>query len=121
MLEIYNLRDSTHTVVKGPFGEPEFQLSDGYAVPSGIMGFSDIQVTDNYIYAVFHGRTFRELSMQKKYIDGGQYVYVFTLTGMPVRKYVLDCFVYGICVDEGNGVIWATDVNRDEPVVRFRL
>ena len=58
MLEIYNLKDSTHVVCMGPHGEPEFQVSGGYGIPTGIMGFSDVQVTDRAIYAVFHGRSF---------------------------------------------------------------
>jgi hypothetical protein len=55
VLEVYNLKDSTHVVCKGPHGEPEFSQSEGYAIPTGFMGFSDVQVTDHYIYAVFHG------------------------------------------------------------------
>ncbi len=120
VLEIYNLQDSTHVVRFGPYGEPEFRVSEGYAVPSGIMGFSDVQVTDHAIYAVFHGRTFKELSQQRgELIDGGQYIYVFSLTGEPLCKYVLDRFIYGICVDEKNKTIIATDVNSDQPIVMF--
>lgn len=121
VIEIYNIKDTTYTVTKGPFGEPEFRISGGYAVPSGIMGFSDIQITDNYIYAVFHGRTFKELSQQKEHIDGGKFIYVFDLKGKPIIKYVLDSYIYGIFVDEKNGVIWATDVNKDQPILRFNI
>ena len=53
--------------------------------------------------------------------DGGRYIYVFSLTGEPIRKYVLDHYVYGISVDDLNGRIIATDVNSDEPVVKFGL
>jgi hypothetical protein len=66
VLEVYNLKDSTHVVCKGPHGEPEFRQSEGYAIPTGIMGFSDVQVTDHYIYAVFHGRTFKEYLQHKQ-------------------------------------------------------
>lgn len=121
VLEIYNLKDSTHTVVMGPAGEPEFQLSGNYAIPSGIMGFSDIQVTDYFIYTVFHGRTFEEIQKQKEPIDGGQFIYVFDLQGNPVCKYVLDRFIYGIYVDEVNHLIWATDVNNDQPIIKFDI
>ncbi len=121
VLEIYNFKDSTHTVIVGPAGEPEFQMSGNYAVPSGIMGFSDIRVTGKYIYAVFHGRSFKELQQQKELIDGGQFIYVFDLQGNPVRKYILDRFIYGINVDEVNQVIWATDVNNDQPIVEFDI
>ncbi|NDW11632.1 hypothetical protein D0T50_01860 [Bacteroides sp. 214] len=121
VLEILHLNDTTHITLEGFGGEPEFRLSDNYAVPTGIMGFSDIQITERYIYAVFHGRTFKEMSQQKEHIDGGKYVYVFTLTGEPVRKYVLDAFIYGIYVDEAEGIMLATDVNQDQPILKFRL
>ena len=121
VLEIYNLKDSTQVVRIGPCGEPEFKISNGYGIPVGIMGFSDIQVTDQAIYAVFHGRTFKELSRQPKgkEVDGGRYIYVFSLQGEPLRKYDLDRYVYGISVDEKRGVITATDVNSDEPIIEY--
>ncbi len=122
VLEIYNLKKNTHVVCTGPNGEPEFKLSGEYAIPTGIMGFSDVQVTDKAIYAVFHGRTFKELMQQKEQIiDGGQYIYVFNLKGEPVCKYVLDRFIYGIYVDETNKTITATDVNSDQPIAIFHM
>ncbi|ADV43347.1 BF3164 family lipoprotein [Bacteroides helcogenes] len=125
VLEVYNLKDSTHAVWIGPGGEPEFQISQGYGLPTGIMGFSDVQVTDSAVYAVFHGRTFKEIaqSAQKsiELPDGGQYIYVFSLKGEPLRKYVLDHYVYGISVDEEKGIILTTDVNKDEPIIEYKL
>ena len=123
VLEIYNLKDTSHVVRIGPHGEPEFKVSGGYGIPAGIMGFSDIQVTDQAIYTVFHGRTFKELSQQPrgKEIDGGQYIYVFSLKGEPLMNYVLDRYIYGISVDEERGIITATDVNSDEPIVEFKM
>lgn len=122
VLEIYNLKDSTHVVRVGPCGEPEFKISGGYGLPTGIMGFSDVQVTDRAIYAVFHGRTFKEISQQKEpIIDGGRYIYVFSLQGEPLCKYTLDRYIYGIHVDEEKKIITATDVNSDQPVVEFRI
>lgn len=53
VLEIYNLKDSTYIACVGPNGEPEFQIAQGYGIPTGIMGFSDIQATDSAIYVVF--------------------------------------------------------------------
>ena len=36
-------------------------------------------------------------------------------------KYVLDHYIYGISVDEERGIITATDVNSDEPIVEFKM
>lgn len=125
VLEVYNLKDSTRIVSIGPHGEPEFQISEGYGIPTGIMGFSDVQVTDNAIYAVFHGRSFKEIaqSAQKgiELPDGGQYIYVFSLKGEPLCKYKLDHYVYSISVNEEKDVIHATDVNKDEPILEYKL
>lgn len=124
VLEIYNLQDSTHVVRIGPHGEPEFQVSQGYGIPTGIMGFSDVQVTDRAVYAVFHGRSFKEIAQNARkgiHVDGGKYIYVFSLTGEPLRRYVLDHHVCGISVNEREGVILATDVNKDEPVVKYEI
>lgn len=125
VLEIYNLKENTHVVMYGPNGEPKFQFTEGESIPVGIMGFSDVQVTDKYIYAVFHGRTFKEIQASHQQggtpEDGGRYIYVFDLQGNPVRKYTLDHAVYGIDVDEETGTIIATDVNSDEPIIQYRI
>ena len=124
VLEVYNLKDSTHVVRIGPHGEPKFKLSEGYGIPTGIMGFSDVQVADSAIYAVFHGRSFKEIARNAQkgiQVDGGQYIYVFNLKGEPLCKYVLDHFIYGIFVNEQKGTILATDVNKDEPIVEYQM
>ena len=120
VLEVYSLKDSTHVVRIGEHGEPEFKISDGYGIPTGVMGFSDVQVTDSAIYAVFHGTSFKEIARQSGSLpDGGKYIYVFSLKGEPLCKYVLDHYVYGIWVDEATKTIMATDVNNDQPILKF--
>ena len=123
VLEVWNLRDSTHVVCQGPMGEPEFRISEGYGIPTGIMGFSDVQVGDSAIYAVFHGHSFRDIAREvqqgKPLPDGGKYLYVFSLKGEPLVKYELDHYIYGISVDEEKGYFVATDVNRDEPIWKY--
>ena len=120
VVEVYDLKDSTHVVHIGEHGEPEFKISDGYGIPTGIMGFSDVQVTDSAIYAVFHGTAFKEIARQSGRLpDGGMYICVFSLQGEPLCKYVLDHYIYGIWVDEATKTIIATDVNNDQPILKF--
>lgn len=122
VVEVHNLKDGTEVVRIGEHGEPEFQISDGYGIPTGIMGFSDVQVTDSAIYTVFHGTSFKEIAKHSGRLpDGGKYIYVFSLKGEPLCKYVLDRYIYGICVDEATKTIVATDVNNDQPIVRFHF
>jgi len=122
VLEIYQDNDSIPQVLIGPNGEPEFQEKNGYAIPAGIMGFSDVQVTDHAIYAVFHGRKFKDMPTDpSKFVDGGQYIYVFDLKGNPKCKYTLDRYINGMFVDEKAQIVYATDVNNDQPLVYFEL
>ena len=125
VVELWQLSDSTRTVLMGPGGEPQFRVHQGYGIPTGIMGFCDVQVADKAVYALFQGTSFKEiaLSMQRGETmpDGGRYLYVFSLTGDPLRRYVLDRPVTGIAVDEERGVLLATDTNSDTPVVEYRL
>ena len=86
------------------------------------LGFSDVQVTDSAIYTVFHGTSFKEIARQSGRLpDGGKYIYVFSLEGEPLCKYVLDHYIYGIWVDEDTKTIIATDVNDDQPIVMFSI
>ena len=123
VIELYDLQDGTNKNLRGPLGEPVYQTTqDGWAVPVGIMGYSDIQITDRYIYAVFHGRTFKEIASNPDGTpDGGRYIHVYEHDGTPVCRLVLDHAIYGIDVDEEDGIIWATDVNTEEQIVNYHL
>ena len=82
-----------------------------------------MQVGDEAIYAVFNGQSFREIAQSlqegKDLPDGGKYVYVFSLTGEPLCRYELDHYIGALCVDEAGRMFVATDINKDEPIVRY--
>ena len=48
VLEVYNLKDSMEVIRIVENGEPKFKIFEGYGIPSGIMGFSDVQVNELY-------------------------------------------------------------------------
>lgn len=126
VIEIRHLNDSTQNVILyGPNGEPQFKESGGYGIPIGIMGFNNIQITDNYIYATFNGTTFKEIiaKFQKgeNSENGCKYIYVFDLKGNPIRKYTLDCSIGCLYVNEKEGYILGADMESDEPIVKFKL
>ena len=125
-IEIYNLNENTHKVLYGPAGEPEFQTGkDGSGIPSGIMGFSDIKVTNKHIYAVFQGIKFKDklatYQRGERPEDGGRFIYVFDLQGNPVCKYTLDHAIYGIDINEETNTIVATEVKSDDPIIEFKI
>lgn len=125
VLEIYDLNNQSHHVVYGPQGEPEFQTAGTIGIPTGIMGFSDIQVTGQYIYALFHGTKFKDIIQAgregKTLESGGRYIYVFDLKGNPVRKYTLDRHIMGFHIHEAQGQLIALDVNSNQPIVICEL
>lgn len=125
-LEIYNLKDSTHKVLYGPEGEPNFKIgNNGSSIPIGIMGFSDIKITNKHIYAVFQGIKFKEIlktyQQGKEPEDGSKFIYVFDLQGNPVQKYTLDHAIYGIDINEETKIIVATEVKSDDPIIEFKM
>jgi hypothetical protein len=125
VLEIYHLDSGMHTVVYGGAGEPQFQEAQGESIPNGIMGYFDVQMTDNYIYALFSGRTLKDIQKNamegKRNERGGKYIHVFDTDGNPVCMYILDRAVCGIDVHESEQIIYAVDANSDEPVVVFHM
>ena len=125
VLEVWNVKKNTHKVIKGKLGEPEFEILPEYALPSGVRGTNDIQVTDRAIYVLFRGVSMKEemLAYQKgtPLPTGGKTIRVFSLDGKPLKQYKLDHSVCGIWVDEQAGKMWALDGNNDEPLVEYRL
>ena len=125
-MAIYNLKDSTHKVLYGPEGEPNFKMgNNGSSIPIGIMGFSDIKITNKHIYAVFQGIKFKEIlktyQQGKEPEDGSKFIYVFDLQGNPVQKYTLDHAIYGIDINEETKIIVATEVKSDDPIIEFKM
>ncbi len=122
VLEIYDIKaDSIINIVYGKSGEPDFIDKGAYAVPNGIMGYSDVYVGKKNIYTVFWGRAFKDIRSNPHNPEGGNLIQVFDLIGNPVRQYVLDKYITGFSVDEEAGKIIALDVNSDQPVVEFQL
>ncbi|MDH6391539.1 hypothetical protein M2480_002534 [Parabacteroides sp. PFB2-12] len=125
VIEIYSATGETQAIIKGKQGDPQIHISGGRAIPQGIMGFSDLQVTDQHIYASFSGITFDEkmaaYQREEEPESGCRRIYVFDLTGRPLRKYTLDHPIEGFHVDEARGLLTATDVNSDDPIIQFHL
>lgn len=123
VFEIYNIKNNTYRVIYGPKGEPEYKVSrDGYSIPTGIMGYGDIQVTSKYIYAVFNGRSFKEIMKDPQNTpQGGENLLVYDHNGAPICKLKLDHSISGIHIDEESGIFWATDVNSEEQIVLYEI
>ncbi|GHT71278.1 hypothetical protein FACS189455_2700 [Bacteroidia bacterium] len=122
VIELYSLGgDSLICTIKGKHGDPVFRYSKGYAIPTGIMGYSDVFVGDKYVYALFWGHSFDDLKREIVTVEGGNQIHVFDLAGNPVKCYHLERYITGFCVDEKHSVILGLDVNSDQPVVECKI
>ncbi len=122
VLDIYNLTTGKHYHIVGPDGEPQYQTTpEGYGIPVGAMGYTDLQVTDKYIYTVYQGTTFKDIMKDTTLKQGGNRFRIYNLQGKLLKEIRLDHFVLGLHVDESRHVFFATDVNADQQIVRYPL
>lgn len=122
VLEIYNVnRDEMVAVKTGKHDEPDFKVKGIHAVPCGIMGYSDIYVGENEIYALFWGHSFDDMKRSKTPIQGGNQIEVFDLKGEPLKKYVLDRKIAGFDIDEANKRLIALELDSDRPIAVYEL
>ena len=123
VLEIYDLqKEKVVQIVGKDAGAPQFKNNGGYAVPTGIMGYSDVYVGKEYIYALFWGNSFDEIKQQgSAHQEGGQFIQVFDLQGNPVRQYQLDRLITGFHIDEVEGMLIGLDVNSNQPIIQYRF
>ena len=122
VIEFYDLKNkSLVNIFYGTHGEPQFSIAEGYAIPKGIMGYSDIYVGKTHIYAIFWGHSFESIMNggQNDTGEGGRYIHQFDLKGNPVKEFILDKHITGFLVDEENRRIIGLDVNQDQPIVEF--
>jgi len=91
VIEVYNLKtDETINIMYGTLGEPEFATQDTYAVPNGIMGYSDIHVAKDKIYTLFWGTSFKDIRKNPlNRMEGGNLIQVFSLEGQPIIQYTI--------------------------------
>lgn len=121
-LDIYDMHRQRHIGSTGKDGEPKFNVgSDGYGYPAGSRCYYDVQVTDNYIYAVYDGRKFEDMMKEEPHTQGGKSLRIFNHDGKIVKHYVLDHPLAGIYVDEANATLYGMDVNADQQVVKYLL
>jgi hypothetical protein len=119
---IYNMNSkSIVKIVYGSYGEPEYIDKGAYAVPNGIMGYSDVQVGKNKIYALFWGRTFKDIRANPNMKEGGNMLEVYDLQGNPLCRYILDKYITGFCVDEKDNTMLALDINSNKPLIKYKL
>ncbi|PKQ66530.1 hypothetical protein BZG01_10925 [Labilibaculum manganireducens] len=92
----------------------------GYGVvfaKESCIGFLDVVSKDNFIYALYSGRTRKEFGMEA-YM--GNKIFVFTHLGVPVEYYKLDIDIRTFDIDE-NGAICGLTINPYPQLVKFPI
>ena len=82
------------------------------------MGFADLEVSDDFVYALYSGRTFVEYKLEKWL---GESIRVYDWHGNLKKEYRLDVPVLNICVDEKGKRIYAFANIPDPTLVYFDL
>lgn len=122
VLEIYNVkRDEMIAIKTGKHDEPDFVVKDIHAIPCGVMGYSDVYVGENEIYALFWGHSFDDMKRSKTPLHGGNQIEVFDLQGEPLKKYVLDRKITGFDIDEVNKRLITLEIDSDRPIAVYEL
>lgn len=80
--------------------------------------FRDLSVTDNRIYALYSGRSFKDYRQAS---DECAYIYIYDWEGNRKEIYQLDIPVRCFYVDEQEHVVYAIANNPDPTLVRFAL
>lgn len=120
VLEIYDInKERIINIVGHEDNEPQFIAKGNYAIPNGIMGYSDVYVGQEHIYALFWGHSFIDIKNGKINKEGGNVVHVFSLDGTPKIEYKLDSHITGFHIDEKNKLIIGLDVNSNQPLKKF--
>ena len=122
ILEIYNIKEERIiAIINSKNGAPQFSEKENYAIPNGIMGYSDVHVSDDAIYALFWGYSFKDMQNGKIKQEGGNRLQVFDTKGNPLEEYILDRHITGFCIDKTRNRLLALDTNSDQPIIEYDL
>ncbi|WP_026956352.1 BF3164 family lipoprotein [Algoriphagus vanfongensis] len=121
-IEIIDLKNESSKLIYGPTHTiPYFKISYSIGYQMADFGrestsrYMDVSPVKDSFFALFYGKTYRELSDSENL----NRIFEFDYEGNLLNQYQLDYPVYGIEVDEKNRAIYAVTVDREPNLVRF--
>ena len=81
-------------------------------------GFFSVQTDDQYIYALYSGKTYEDHGTQFGYCD---YLLVFDWDGNPVKAYHLEMPLTTIYWNRSEQILYGLSIDEEEHLVRFTL
>ena len=84
-----------------------------------VRGFVDVACDDNYIYALYSGRTINSYGAESGY---GKHLLVYDWAGNPIRRYILDIpLLWRIYFDRERNRIYGIANNPEGVLVQYQL
>ncbi|MBP3833630.1 MAG: hypothetical protein ILA03_06705 [Bacteroidaceae bacterium] len=86
--------------------------------PDCRVGFCGLTCTDNYIYALYSGKTMENLTSAFR----ASHVFVYDWEGRPVKRYELEKELFGdIGVDEDAGILYGISYDPEGCIIEYKL
>ena len=114
ILHFYNFHNDSISLIKKiekkyPKYKPQ-ELNDGYGsiiALDNIVGYISIEVTDEFVYALYCGKKIEELLNNNVVTKTSNEIRKFDWDGNIINKYILDVYCQNISVSNDNSIIWA--------------
>ncbi|WP_019539948.1 BF3164 family lipoprotein [Proteiniphilum acetatigenes] len=84
----------------------------------GPIGFCDLDCDDDYVYALYSGRTFTEHGMESHHCEN---LLVYDWDGNPVKHYILDTPLFSMKFDNEKNTIYGIGYNPEGVFVEYQL
>ena len=81
---------------------------------NNLFGFCDLAVSENYIFALYSGRTLKDYNLD---VDKGKTIVVFDWNGLHVRTYQLQNACSAISYDAADNTIYALSQEGNKPQI----
>ncbi len=86
------------------------------------INYIKLKVTSNYVYALYNGKTLKEMNANDRRIDDySNEIHVYDWNGNPVRQIILDRNIFSFCVAADDSYIIGSSVNSLDRLFKFNL
>ncbi|WP_099464503.1 MULTISPECIES: BF3164 family lipoprotein [Parabacteroides] len=117
LIEIYNIDGDLLKILKGPEKEFNFKFDIERSIKQSVLvkspetkrAYLSIKTTSDKIYALYSGKNKKD----KEHYSYSKILYVFSLDGSLLLKYLLDTPIIDFVIDEKRNKIYATSINAE--------
>ncbi len=122
IIDIYDKRGNLISRFNGPLNStPKYNVSLRNGTPvmaidvdRAIWGYVNLELTNDYIYARFSGKKFKDHG-------DGRYIHVYDYNGKFIKSYILDREVYDIAIDHESKILYAIQIYPKPLVLMYKM